>query len=118
MYWPNLFKKRGFKIHLIFLALDDVSISKLRVEYRVRAKGHSVTEKEIEIRFKGSIKKANTYFKNFDSFTLINSSDKDLIPLLRLNDNKLAFIEDSDNVPDFIKKNLKPIFRYIANLKD
>ena len=116
MHWPNKFKAKRFKTKILFLALQDIDISKRRVDIRVKMKGHFVPEKQIEERYKGSLNKANKHFKNFDSFTLIDATGKSIKPILSIENGKVTSIVKL--IPDYLKDLFKPIFKEVNKQLD
>ncbi len=51
LHWPDHFKKRGYKLHLIYLCLNSIEEAKRRVAKRVKNGGHYVSESEIKKRY-------------------------------------------------------------------
>ena len=51
LHWPSHFRKRDYKLHLIYLTLDSIEEAKRRVAIRVENGGHFVPESEIIKRY-------------------------------------------------------------------
>jgi predicted ABC-type ATPase len=82
---PKRFKEEGYKIHLIFLGLKDVTISEARVITRSKEGGHYVDPLTLRSNFYGNLEKLDMYFSIFDSVTIIDTSGTEHIGLVVLN---------------------------------
>lgn len=103
MYWPERFQEAGFKIILVFLGLDTVETSILRVAKRVATGGHHVPENQIRERYKGSLENVNKHYYNFNKFYLIDGSNKNIQALLFIEN---GMVIEKKNTPEY----LKPLF--------
>lgn len=111
MTWPDEFKAAGFKITLLFFAIDSVEKSIERVKERVINKGHRVPEYQIQERFQGSKENANQHYQKFDRFLLVDTNNKKPIVLAEFLDQKLEFYTNKDLLTPSIKDLFLPIFK-------
>lgn len=74
LFWPEKFKKVGYKIHLIYFVLDSLEEAKRRVTIRVANGGHFVPSPEIEKRYFEGFTNLNAHFTYFDSVDVFDCS--------------------------------------------
>jgi predicted ABC-type ATPase len=74
LHWPEIFKKNGYDLYLIFLCLDSIDEAKKRVAIRVENGGHFVPENEIVKRYNEGYNNLNSFFNYFDYIDLFDSS--------------------------------------------
>lgn len=74
LHWPELFKKNGYDLHLIFLCLDSIQEAEKRVAIRVENGGHFVPKNEIQKRYIDGYNNLNSFFSYFDYVDLYDSS--------------------------------------------
>lgn len=67
-------KENGFRVHLIYIYLNNVNISKERVERRVIEGGHLIPNDVIERRYIKSLENLKILAKELDSFTFFDNS--------------------------------------------
>lgn len=110
LHWPELFKKNGYNLYLIFLCLDSIAEAKKRVAIRVENGGHFVPENEIEKRYQDGYNNLNSFFDYFDYVDLFDSSKYLTHPshILSIESGKVvsrAHIPDYLNIliPDILK---------------
>lgn len=85
----NKLKQQGWDITLYYLALEDVSLSKLRVEERVLHGGHDIPASDIERRFPKSVfNLLNHYLEPIDN----------IICLLNMDSPELIFAKQNGNI--------------------
>jgi len=85
----NKLKQQGWEITLYYLALEDVSLSKLRVEERVLHGGHNIPASDIERRFPKSVfNLLNHYLEAIDN----------IICLLNMDSPELIFTKQNGNI--------------------
>lgn len=101
MYWANLFVANGFKVKMIYLALETLKTSIERVEKRVLTGGHDVPLYQIKQRFEGSKKNINKFYKKFDDFIMVDGSTLELNTFLTASK---GIITNLDSVPNYIYK--------------
>jgi predicted ABC-type ATPase len=74
LHWPSHFRKRGYKLHLIYLTLDSIEEAKRRVAIRVENGGHFVPESEIIKRYFDGFFNLNAFYQYFDLIDIFDSS--------------------------------------------
>ena len=74
LHWPKIFKKHGYRLHLIYLCLKSVTDANERVSVRVANGGHFVSEAEIITRYYDGFTNLNTYFGYFDLIDIFETS--------------------------------------------
>ncbi|KAF2336326.1 zeta toxin family protein [Flavobacterium daemonense] len=74
LHWPELFKKNGYDLHLIFLCLDSIQEATKRVAIRVENGGHFVPNNEIQKRYYDGYSNLNSFYYYFDYVDLYDSS--------------------------------------------
>jgi len=99
MYWPERFQEAGFNIVLVFVCLDTVETSILRVAKRVSTGGHHVPENQIRERFKGSLENVNKHFNDFDTSYLIDGSNKNIQSILIMENGSVT---EKGSIPDYL----------------
>lgn len=112
LHWPNIFKKAGFEINLIYFCLESISQAKKRVAIRVENGGHHVPDEEIESRFKAGYLNVDKYFQKFDNVHLLNASFYNEAPkhIVSLSNNKNV---KTNQFPDFLKGLIPNIYQHI-----
>ena len=70
----DLFDEGRYKINLIFLWLNDVSISHKRVQKRVANNGHYVGKDSIERNYCEGLKNLDQHFRDWDSIYIFDNS--------------------------------------------
>jgi predicted ABC-type ATPase len=116
--WKTLkkFKRKKYRLSLIFMGLIDPNQSELRVIERAKYGGHNVALYDIHLNFFGNIEKVNKNYKLFDEAHIIDTSQslKHKV-LLHISDNKVLtyvplnllpewFIRYMPNYLNFIKR--------------
>jgi predicted ABC-type ATPase len=74
LHWPELFKKNGYKLHLIYLCLESTEEANKRVAIRVENGGHYVSENEIKTRYFDGFANLNSSFRYFDIVDIFDTS--------------------------------------------
>ncbi len=74
LYWPEHFKKNGYKLHLIYLCLKSIAEAKKRVAIRVENGGHFVSDDEIKKRYFEGFDNLNMHFEYFDVIDVFDTS--------------------------------------------
>lgn len=80
MVWVNKFKSAGFKVHLLFFALESINIARERVAIRYQSGGHFVPDDEIEKRYFKGYENLDKHFQEFDSILIIETSRENRKP--------------------------------------
>jgi len=74
LFWPQRFKDKGYRLHLIYFCLDSIEEAKRRVNIRVQNGGHFVPESEIKQRYFDGFANLNTHFSYFDVVDVYDTS--------------------------------------------
>lgn len=97
---PKKFKRKGYKITLIFMGLSTTDQSELRVLDRAKQGGHNVPLYEIRSNFYGNLVMLNTNYKLFDELLIIDTSKSFQHEiLLKMSNRKLSFYTEQKNLP-------------------
>lgn len=91
LYWPDIFKKNGYSINLIFFCLQNQEIAKERIRIRCEFKGHFVDDETIDLKWKAGYKNINTHYSYFDRILFVDNSINNEIytNLLQIVDNQV-----------------------------
>jgi len=103
------FKGFGYTTNIIYLTLDSIKQSVLRVNQRVKNGGHDVDLKNIQQNFDLGLEYLERYTDSFDNVEILDSAgiEGELHSLLSIQNRKLEYI--SNNVPDRIAKTVNAI---------
>lgn len=104
----NRLKQQGWEITLYYLALENVGLSKLRVEERVLHGGHAIPAADIERRFPKSVYNLlNHYLEPIDT----------IICLLNIDSPELIFTKQNGNIQIINPKYFKELNEIANKLK-
>ena len=112
---PKRFKLAGFKIHLIFFGLTDISLSETRVIGRTSEGGHYVDPITIKSNFYGNLEQLDKYYSLFDSVRIFDTSSVEHIELAKLKNGTPFSAVSSIELPSWFTKNLKSITKNITD---
>jgi predicted ABC-type ATPase len=106
LYWPEKFKKAGFRLRLVFFCLNSITEAKRRVQIRVENGGHFVPDDEIIERYNQGFENLNQHWSYFDEVYLFDTSSYKQEPkfLLSIINHK---IDQFNNLPEYLS-NLVP----------
>jgi predicted ABC-type ATPase len=111
---PRLFKRKGFKVSLIFMGLSDPEQSELRVLDRAIHGGHNVPVYEIHSNFYGNLVMLNKNYKLFDELLVIDTSKSfQHEVLLQILNSKIQFYTQSRSLPFWFVKFLPNLTKLI-----
>ncbi|MCF0039960.1 zeta toxin family protein [Dyadobacter fanqingshengii] len=112
--WKTIrrFQDAGYRINMIFLALENVNISLQRVAVRVSQGGHHVAPAHIYENFFGNIRLLDQNLPLIDRLTIIDNSSITATHILTLEDQKICFIR-KDKVPAWIVNNMPELVKII-----
>lgn len=97
---PKKFKRKGYKVTLIFMGLSDPHQSELRVLDRATQGGHNVPLYEIQSNFYGNLVMLNKHYKLFNELLIIDTSKSfQHEVLLQMSNRKLLFYTEQKNLP-------------------
>ncbi|GMQ26653.1 hypothetical protein Aoki45_33360 [Algoriphagus sp. oki45] len=113
LFWPEKFKKVGYKIHLIYFVLDSLEEAKRRVAIRVANGGHFVPSSEIEKRYFEGFSNLNMYFAYFDSVDVFDCSTYKKEPqfCFSISHGKLLY---KKQFPKFLESLIPDVARLVA----
>ena len=80
LYWPQHFKKNGYRLHLIYLCLNSIEEATRRVAIRVENGGHFVADSEIKKRYFEGFANFNAHFKYFNIVDIFDTSAYSQVP--------------------------------------
>jgi predicted ABC-type ATPase len=112
---PKKFKDFGFKIHLIFFGLTDVTSSETRVIGRTYEGGHYVDPFTVKSNFYGNLEKVDKYYPLFDTVRIFDTSGVEHIELLKLKNGKPYSAVSSKDLPNWFTKNLKVLSKALID---
>ena len=101
LHWPEYFRKKGYKLHLIYFCLNSIAEAKRRVVIRVKNGGHYVPESEIKQRYYDGFANLNAHFRYFDVVDLFDTSGYSKEPeyLFSIED---GVIKTKRKLPDYL----------------
>jgi predicted ABC-type ATPase len=103
LYWPTLFKDKGFEINMIYFCLDSIQEAKGRVAIRVENGGHFVPEKEISRRFIEGYSNLDIHFNFFDNLHIFDCSRFNQEPSYCFSIQNGTLVK-KDTIPLYLKK--------------
>lgn len=86
-------QKRGYKVNLIFLKLENTKLAQERVLTRVSKGGHNIEPAVIRRRFERGLKNLKEYLKIVDTASVYEASGLNLIEIVKKNKDKLEIID-------------------------
>ncbi|WPR76013.1 zeta toxin family protein [Algoriphagus sp. NG3] len=102
LYWPLIFKAKGYVVNMIYFCLNSVEEAQKRVAIRVENGGHFVPDSEIMNRFNAGYSNLDEFFVFFDTLHLFNSSTYGKAPDYCLTFRKGELVKKSD-LPIFLE---------------
>ena len=108
------FKTSGYKLELIFICLEDISIAIERVKERVAKGGHQVSEEIISERFKKGLALLDESFLLYDNVSIYLSKWKNIEPLLST-EPQSGSITLFNPFPEAIKLRLKNLDKFLSS---
>lgn len=75
IYWPNIFRERGYELRMIYLCMNSIEEAKKRVAIRVQNGGHYVPEAEIIRRYADGFANINACYQYFDIIDFFETSE-------------------------------------------
>ena len=112
---PRQFKSVGYSIHLVFLGLDEVTLSNLRVIDRSESGGHYVDPKTVEDNFFGNLEKLNIHYEMFNSVQIIDTSENKHKVLCVLKNGETSNAIAVTSLPFWFHQYLPSITKRIAD---
>lgn len=110
LFWPQIFQKHNFELHLIYLCLNSLEEAQRRVDIRVENGGHSVSKAEIEKRYFEGFENLNTHFRFFSKVDLFETSNYGKPPshILSIENNTLT---RTSAIPSYLQKLIPDILK-------
>ena len=93
-------KAKGYKVNLVFVGLDDVTLSQARVAARVRSGGHNVPDEDLERRFSRSLENLERASTRVDRLWVMDNSGERRRLILSSVQNQARFM--SNKVPAWV----------------
>lgn len=106
---PRRFLKAGYSIHLIFLGLENIELSQLRVIDRSKTGGHYVDPRTLSDNFYGNLEKLDQHHDIFHSLRIIDSSLSSHIVLAVLENGIPTDFVNSETLPQWFRSYLPTI---------
>ncbi|MCE7063979.1 zeta toxin family protein [Dyadobacter sp. CY326] len=112
--WSTIkqFRLAGYKINMVFLALDDVNVSLQRVAVRVSQGGHHVAPAHIYENYFGNIKSLDRNLALIDRLLIIDNSSTNAIHILTLEDRVISSLTKK-HLPAWLKSNMPQLMQII-----
>ena len=112
--WQTItrFKERQYRIVMVFLMVEDLSISLKRVSEKVKTGGHYVTPQEIEKNYFGNLVQLDLHLDLLDELILIDNSkaiEPDLIA--HISDGKCIY--SNADLPQWLKNHTDNLHQLI-----
>ena len=111
---PKRCKDYGYSVHLIFLGLENIELSELRVLDRIKHGGHYVQPEEILANFYGNLEKLNKHYSLFNTITIIDTSESQHKLLAYLENSVLVNSADPLRLPDWFINGLPSIYQSVT----
>jgi predicted ABC-type ATPase len=112
---PKRFKIAGYKIHLIFFGLTDITLSETRVIGRTYEGGHYVDPLTVKSNFYGNLEKLDKYYYLFNTVRIFDTSGIEHIELVKLKNGKPYSAVSSKELPNWFTENLKTLTKELIN---
>ncbi len=116
LYWPQIFRKRGYMLNLIFFCIDNQEIARHRIQVRTEFNGHFVDNKTIDIKWKAGYKNVNLHYTFFDNVLFVDNSthNQRYKNLLQIEKGQIVLM--SDELPDYFTHRLPEISKLANSL--
>ena len=96
---PRIFKRAGYRIHLLFFGLDSQELSQFRVTERVTEGGHYVDPQTLRSNFYGNLEKLNIHNQLIDYLTIVDTSQINHHILFKAAPGRVEFHVGKDELP-------------------
>ncbi len=113
LYWPEIFKNKGYIVNLIFFCLENQEIARHRVRVRKEFKGHFVNDHTISFKWKAGYKNLNSHYTFFDNILIVDNSKQGDIYTNILQIEKGTPTLMTDQLPDYFSNRLPDIYGLI-----
>jgi predicted ABC-type ATPase len=106
---PRRFQAAGYAIHLIFLGLQDTTLSELRVVDRSQSGGHYVDPRTVADNFYGNLEKLNLHYGMFQTVQIIDTSEAEHLVLSVIENGIPAVALPFEELPAWFQDGLPSI---------
>lgn len=113
--FPKRFKANGYAIEMLFLGLNDIDISEMRVGIRTKKGGHNVPRWDIENNFYGNLEMLNEHYQLLDHLQIVDTSEFLPKPLASFRSENLVSSVKANELPKWFSKYL-PLLTAKINL--
>lgn len=112
IYWPQIFRKNGYQINLVFFCLENQDIARHRIQVRTEFKGHFVDNYTIDLKWKTGYKNVNLHFRFFDNVLFVDNSKQNEVytNILQIEKGEIVIM---DSIPDYFKHRLPDVWLLI-----
>ena len=114
---PQLFKKKGYQIHLLYLGLTNVNLSELRVFERAKYGGHYVDPLTLRSNYYGNLEKLDIYFTLFDKVIIQDTSTIIHKALVELRNGKCYKSIPINELPHWFVSHLPNISKLVIHYR-
>jgi len=113
LYWPEIFKKNGYELNIIFFCLKDQEIARHRVQVRTEFKGHFVNNYTIDLKWKAGYANLNKHYKYFDNILIVDNSETNKVysNIVQIENNTVQLL--SEHIPSYFKTRLPDLYNFI-----
>jgi len=108
----DFFREIGYETRLIYMLLPDIGMSMLRVNLRVKQKGHFVDAESIKMNFVKGLENLQRYVARFDQVLIVSAHNETTLktqPQLLLIIKEAALQYKSENIPEWCEKILTEV---------
>jgi len=110
---PRRFREAGYAIHLIFLGLQDTTLSELRVVDRAQSGGHYVDPRTVADNFYGNLEKLNQHYGMFQTVQIIDTSGTEHVVLAVIENGSPTIAVAAATLPTWFRDHLSSITQKI-----
>lgn len=107
----RIFKKKNYKVNMIFMGLESVKISLDRVLNRAVKGGHNVPPYEVENNYYGNLYKLNEHFKLLDELIILDSSKALVTQIGVWKEGQMKFNLSDEEMPEWVIKYLPDLYK-------
>lgn len=104
--FPKRFKSNGYAIEMLFLGLNEIDISEMRVGIRAKKGGHNVPRWDIENNFYGNLEMLNEHYQLLDHLQIVDTSEFLPKPLASFRGEDLVSGVEANELPQWFTKYL------------
>ncbi|WP_431216154.1 zeta toxin family protein [Puia sp. P3] len=113
---PRRFLAAGYTVHLIFLGLQDTTLSELRVVDRSQSGGHYVDPRTVADNFYGNLEKLNRHYSMFQTVQIIDTSEAEHVVLAVIENGMPTIALPFEKLPSWFQNDLPSITEKIRGM--